>query len=156
MSENEYEIHESSSGASLSYPVQGSALRKNGHVLMKGRPCKIIDMSTSKTGKHGGAKVHLTGIDIFTGKKIEDICSSTHNMEVPNVGRNEYTLVNIEDGFMSLMDANGDMKDDIKVPEGELGEKMEADFEEGKELVVTIISAMNEEMCSAYKEAPNQ
>lgn len=45
------------SGASLTYPMQCSALRKNGFVLMKGRPCKIVDMSTSKTGKHGHAKV---------------------------------------------------------------------------------------------------
>ena len=41
----------------LSYPQQCSALRKNGYVMLKGRPCKIMEMSTSKTGKHGHAKV---------------------------------------------------------------------------------------------------
>jgi len=39
-------------------------IRKNGHVVIKGRPCKIVDMSTSKTGKHGHAKVHLVAIDV--------------------------------------------------------------------------------------------
>jgi translation initiation factor 5A len=58
-------------------------------------PLQIIDMSTSKTGKHGHAKVHLIATDIFTGRKYEDICPSTHNMDVPNVQRNEYQLVNI-------------------------------------------------------------
>ena len=46
-----------SSGASETYPQQCSALRKNGFVMLKGHPCKIVDMTTSKTGKHGHAKV---------------------------------------------------------------------------------------------------
>ena len=53
------------SGASLTYPKQCSALRKNEFVMIKGKACKIVDMSTSKTGKHGHAKVHMVALDIF-------------------------------------------------------------------------------------------
>ncbi|KAF9649689.1 eukaryotic translation initiation factor 5A [Thelephora ganbajun] len=141
-------------GASATFPMQCSALRKNGHVVIKGRPCKIVDMSTSKTGKHGHAKVHLVAIDIFTGKKLEDISPSTHNMDVPNVSRNEYQLINIDDGFLNLMATDGASKDDVKVPEGDLGAQITTAFDEGKDLFVTIISAMSEEAAISFKEAP--
>lgn len=75
-------------------------------------------------------------------------------MDVPNVSRQEYALLNIDDGFLSLMLADGSMKDDVKLPEGELGEKLEEEFEEGKELIVTVVSSMGEEHALAYKEAP--
>ncbi|KAG5728237.1 Eukaryotic translation initiation factor 5A [Termitomyces sp. T112] len=148
------QIETANAGASLTYPMQCSALRKNGHVVIKGRPCKIVDMSTSKTGKHGHAKVHLVALDIFTGKKLEDISPSTHNMDVPNVSRNEYQLVNIDDGFLNLMTNDGVAKDDVKLPEGDLGKQIQSDFDEGKDLLVTIISSMNEEAAISYKEAP--
>ncbi|EKM74905.1 hypothetical protein AGABI1DRAFT_116660 [Agaricus bisporus var. burnettii JB137-S8] len=147
-------FEQSGSGASLTYPMQCSALRKNGHVVIKSRPCKIVDMSTSKTGKHGHAKVHLVAIDIFTGKKLEDICPSTHNMDVPNVTRTEYQLVNIDDGFMNLMTQDGTPKDDVKVPDSDIGKTMQKDFEDNKDLLVTIVAAMGEEQAISYKEAP--
>ena len=61
-------------------------------------------MSTSKTGKHGHAKANFTAIDIFTGKKMEDIVPTSHSTSVPNVKRVEYTLLDIsDDGFLSLL-----------------------------------------------------
>lgn len=154
MADEEHTFETADAGAALTYPMQCSALRKNGHVVIKGRPCKIVDMSTSKTGKHGHAKVHLVAIDIFTGKKLEDLSPSTHNMEVPNVTRQDYQLLDIDDGFLSLMTADGDTKDDVKVPEGEVGDKIQADFDEGKDLIISVISAMGEEAAISHKEAP--
>ncbi|CED82418.1 eukaryotic translation initiation factor 5a-2 [Phaffia rhodozyma] len=150
--EHDHDFVGGSAGASLTYPIQCSALRKGGHVVIKGRPCKIIDMSTSKTGKHGHAKVHLIATDIFTNKKLEDISPSTHNMESPIVTRVEFQLVNIDDGFLNLMNDEGASKDDVKVPEGNLGKEITDLFEAGKELVVTVVSALGEEFALSYKD----
>ncbi|KAJ3124459.1 Eukaryotic translation initiation factor 5A [Nowakowskiella sp. JEL0407] len=154
--EEHHETFESvGAGASLTYPLQCSALRKNGFVCIKGRPCKIVDMSTSKTGKHGHAKVHLVAIDIFTGKKLEDLSPSTHNMDVPNVKRNEYALLDItDDGFLSLMTAEGGTKDDVRLPDGEVGQGIQAAYDEGKDLMITVIAAMGEEAAISFKDAP--
>lgn len=154
MAEEEHTFETAGAGASLTYPMQCSALRKNGFVVIKGRPCKIVDMSTSKTGKHGHAKVHLVAIDIFTGKKLEDLSPSTHNMEVPVVKRTEYQLLDIDDGFLSLMTMDGETKDDVRSPDGELGDGMQSAFDDGKDLMVTVITSMNEEAAISFKEAP--
>jgi translation initiation factor 5A len=147
-------FEQAGSGSSATYPIQCSALRKGGFVVLKGHPCKVVEMSTSKTGKHGSAKVNLVGIDIFTGKKYEEFAPSTSNMEVPFVTRNEYPLLNVDDGFLSVMLPSGDTKDDVKVPEGELGEQLKGAFDDGRDLLVTVICAMNEEHALGFKDAP--
>ncbi|KAJ6036458.1 eukaryotic translation initiation factor 5A-2 [Penicillium herquei] len=158
MSDEQHDVtfESADAGASATYPMQCSALRKNGHVVIKGRPCKIVDMSTSKTGKHGHAKVHMVAIDIFTGKKLEDLSPSTHNMDVPHVSRKEYQLLDItDDDFLSLLKDDGDTKDDVKVPEGEVGERINRMFkDENKDVNVIIQTAMGEEAAVEAKEAP--
>jgi len=149
---DDLEFEQTENVGSLTYPVQCSALRKNGAVVIKGRPCKIVEMSTSKTGKHGHAKVHLVAIDLFTGKKLEELCPSTHNMDVPTVSRTEYQVLNIEDGFLSLLLDSGDTKDDVKVPEGDIGNKLTQDFNDGKSILATVLKSMGEEACIGYKE----
>ncbi|XP_055013663.1 eukaryotic translation initiation factor 5A-1-like [Boleophthalmus pectinirostris] len=139
------------SGASETYPVQCSALRKNGFVMLKGRPCKIVEMSTSKTGKHGHAKVHLVGLDLFTGKKLEDLCPSTHNMEVPNVSRKDYQLTDIDDGFLSLLQDDGTQREDLKLPDDDLGKEILRKFENDEQLLVTVLKAVGEEAVIATK-----
>jgi len=75
-------------------------------------------------------------------------------MDVPNVRRTEYQLVNIDDGFLNLMSPDGTSKDDVKVPEGEIGTQISSGFDDGKDLLVTIVSAMGEEQAISFKEAP--
>ncbi|KAE8707346.1 Eukaryotic translation initiation factor 5A-1 [Hibiscus syriacus] len=130
-------------GASKTFPQQAGTIRKNGYIVIKGRPCKVVEVSTSKTGKHGHAKCHFVGIDIFSGKKIEDIVPSSHNCDVPRVSRTDYQLIDIsEDGF-----------DDLRLPTEEaLLTLIKSGFGEGKDLIVTVMSSMGEEQICALKD----
>jgi translation initiation factor 5A len=155
MGDEPHEFQKAESGASYTYPMQASALKKGSYCVIKGFPCKIVEMSTSKTGKHGHAKVNLVGIDIFTGKKYEDVCPSSQNVEVPFVDRTDYQLIDITDEdppFVSLLKPDGSTKDDLRLPEGELGAKLKEDFESGKDIIVTVQRAMGIEAIVSYKE----
>lgn len=107
--EEHHDVHFESTdaGASKTFPQQAGTIRKSGHIVIKGRPCKVVDVSTSKTGKHGHAKCHFVAVDIFTSKKVEDLQPSSHNCDVPVVNRVEYQLIDISDDgcagrFLSL------------------------------------------------------
>jgi translation initiation factor 5A len=136
-------------------PLAAGQLKKNGYALLKGFPCKIADISVSKTGKHGHAKCNFVGYDIFTGKKYEDLCPSTHNMSVPVVVRTEWELIDIsDDGFASLHPTTGDVgdpKETLKIQEGELGEKIRAAFDAGEVCILNVTSAMKQEQILGFK-----
>lgn len=57
----------------------------------------------------------------------------------------------IDDGFLNLMTPDGVEKNDVKVPDGDLGKQIEAEFEEGKELIITVVSSMGEEAALGVK-----
>ncbi|XP_074579694.1 eukaryotic translation initiation factor 5A-2 isoform X1 [Curcuma longa] len=181
MSDEEHHFEsKADAGASKTYPQQAGTIRKNGYIVIKGRPCKVVEVSTSKTGKHGHAKCHFVGIDIFNAKKLEDIVPSSHNCDVPHVTRTDYQLIDIsEDGFVrlkhnvinlvvfivhsildlfhytqvSLLTENGNTKDDLRLPTDEnLLSQIKDGFAEGKDLVVTVMSAMGEEQICALKD----
>lgn len=144
MFEEEY-FEQGDSCSSHIYPMQAGNIKKGGYAMLKGCPCKIVDMTTSKAGKHGHAKATFIGVDIFTGKKCDDSCPTSHNMEIPFVKKVEYQLTHIdEDGYISLLVDNKTIKEDLKLPkeEPELSQKIREDFAFKKDLLISIISAM--------------
>ncbi|XP_040872540.1 uncharacterized protein [Glycine max] len=74
--------------------------------------------------------------------------------QVPHVNRTDYQLIDIaEDGFLSLLTENGNTKDDLKLPTDEsLLTQIKDGFAEGKDLVVSVMSAMGEEQICALKD----
>merc|ERR1711988_946927 len=108
--EADEEFDTADAGSSHVYPQQAGEIRKGSHVMIKGHPCKVAEISTSKTGKHGHAKAHIVALDIFTGKKYEDLCPTSHNLEVPFVKRTEYQLLaaDPDEGNVSLLLESGE------------------------------------------------
>lgn len=110
---------------------------------------------TSKTGKHGHAKANITGIDIFTQRKYEDISPTSHNMLQPLVNRNDFQLVDVDDeAYVTLMDSKNETRSDLKLDlDGDdVHKKIKEEFDNGKDLVLTVLAAMKTEKIIAWKE----
>jgi len=96
--------------------VEAGQIRKGGYIMIKGCACKVKDVSTSKTGKHGHAKCKFAASDIFSGATKEELCPSTHTIDVPFVVKTDYSVMGMEDGYLQLMTEDGEMRQDVQLP----------------------------------------
>ena len=143
------------SGGSLTYPVSGGSIRKNGYMIIKEFPCKITEISISKTGKHGHAKAHVFGNDIFTGKKYEDVFPTSHNVDAPVVNKAEVEVVSIEDGFINYMDDEGEIYE-IELPEDEeIANGIQEAMDNGRDVTISILKSMGKEQVITFRETKN-
>lgn len=126
------------------------------YMMIKGFPCKVLNISVSKTGKHGHAKCNFTATDIFTGKKYEDMIPSTHGTTVPIVKKAEWEIIDIGDNDeLTLMDEAGNQKTDLNLPtfpEG-LGDEIRNAWNGGENsVIVSVQSAVGIEQVMSYKK----
>jgi translation initiation factor 5A len=145
--------------ASKSVPTQAGLLKIGDHILIKDRPCQIKDIVKAKTGKHGCAKAHFTGIDIFTDQKCEYMETTTKNVEVPVITKNDYQVLNITKNAVSCLDEKCNVMDDLDMPnlcdsDLELAEKLLNAFDKEKDtktIYVSVVSSMDISAIKGYK-----
>ena len=80
------------STSSATFPIQCGSLKKGMFVAIHGHPCKVVEYTPSKPGKHGHAKATVMGCDIFTSRKYEMSHPTSHTVEAPVVTRVDYVV----------------------------------------------------------------
>jgi translation initiation factor 5A len=150
-----YEVNVVDTVALESTSIPVNKLRKGGYVMLEGRPCKVVDIAKSKTGKHGHAKASIAGTDLFTGRRYEAHLPTSHDIEVPLVERQDYALINIDGKNTQLLDLQGNMREDVEIGDGETDQKLVALYESGEveEIVVTVLSSNGESKIIEFKKA---
>ena len=123
--------------------------------MIRDKPCKVLSISVSKTGKHGHAKCNFDAVDIFTGKKLQDMVPSSHGTMVPIVNKTEWEILDIdEDNHVTLMDEGGEQKTDLNlplIPDG-LGAEIRTAWNDGENTIsVTVQAAVGIEQIISYK-----
>merc|ERR1719217_559343 len=110
-------IETTDSGASATQSVEAGQIRQGGFIMIKGKPCKVKSVSVSKTGKHGHAKCKFAATDIFTGATCEELCPSTHSIDIPVVTKKDWMIQGLQDEtYVLLMDEEGEMREDLQLP----------------------------------------
>jgi translation initiation factor 5A len=152
--------------ASLVVPTKAGDLRIGGYMCIDSRPSKITDIMRSKTGKHGSVKCHFIAVDIFTDKKREHLAMSTVNVDVPNVVKRDFQLVNIDADDIEYLDDNGEPHTDLKMPGSDPMNSCDSDkdlrleiqtlFDNGEELFVTAVYAMDIVCVKAFRVEKTQ
>jgi len=155
MSDDDYVIESVDAGASATIPMEAGQIKKGGHMMIKGKPCKVLSISVSKTGKHGHAKCNFTAVDIFTGKKLEDMIPSTHGTTVPIVNRSDWEIIDIDGDELTLMDEAGNQKTDLNLPTypATMADEIRENWNEGENTVqVTVQAAVGIEQVIQWKK----
>ena len=156
MSDDE-QFEKTDAGASKTEKTDSNRLKPGSLVMIKGCPCKVTDVSTAKPGKHGSAKVILKGKDLLTQKVYECTYHAGDMVDAPIVSRKEYSLMNIDEDFLELLQDDGEIKSDVALPNAEhlkdVAAKIKEIFEEGKkECLVTVINVMGTEQVTEVRE----
>jgi len=114
-------------------------LKVGRYMVIDDEPCKIIDISTSKPGKHGEAKARITAIGIFDGNKRSIVSPVTHKVQVPIIEKSTAQVVSIQGEEAQLMDMETYEMFNIHIPE-----EFKGSIEAGQE--VNYQSAMGRRM----------
>ena len=107
-------------------------LKKGRFIVIDETPCRIVDITTSKPGKHGAAKARIVGIGIFDGKKRVLLAGTSDEVKVPVVKKKKAQVIAISGNIATLMDMetyetyDAALPSDMEISEGDEVEVLEA------------------------------
>jgi len=104
-------------------------LKVGKYVVIEDEPCKIVEYTTSKPGKHGEAKARLTAIGMFSGQKKSLVHPVTHKVYVPNIDKRTAQVIALMGEEVQLMDMDSYETFNIPIPD-----EYKDDLEPGKEI----------------------
>lgn len=128
--------------ANMTKSTYGS-LKKGSVAMLKDRPCKVLEVSTGKTGKHGAAKTIVKGSDLITDKIVVTSSTTAGTVWLPLVERKTFNLIDLQEDYASLQDETGNMFDYKINLEDEYG-KFIVENKTNDNLVMTLIFVIGE------------
>ncbi|HNX47275.1 MAG TPA: translation initiation factor IF-5A [Methanomassiliicoccales archaeon] len=92
-------------------------LKEGRYMLIDEEPCKIINIATSKPGKHGEAKANIDAVGIFDGRKRNVVYPVKHRVQVPMIDKRKAQILSISGEEVQLMDLDNYETFQLPIPE---------------------------------------
>jgi translation initiation factor 5A len=92
------------SGEYMSRPVDVGELRVGGYMMIDGEPCRIVDISKSKPGKHGSAKARIVAIGVFDNQKRQFVKPVDLGAEIPIIDKRAGQVFSVNPNGVQIMD----------------------------------------------------
>lgn len=80
-------------------------LKEGKYLLIDDIPCRIVEIESSKSGKHGAHKLRITGIGIFDGQKKVMLAPGDSDVEVPIIDRKNAQVMSVSGKIAQVMDS---------------------------------------------------
>jgi translation initiation factor 5A len=106
-------------------PVSVGSLKKGSYVVIDGAACTVTDTQVSRPGKHGHAKVRLTGVGIIDGKKRVVVMPGHDNIDSPIIEKKNAQVLSINDNTANVMDTESYETFDLEIPDDMKGQVAE-------------------------------
>ena len=103
--------------------VGASAIKKGSYIVVDGVACRVASAESSKSGKHGHAKVRIVAIGLLDNKKRDIVMPAHDNVEVPIIEKKTAQVLSISGEMANIMDSETYETFDLKIPE-ELKDKV--------------------------------
>jgi translation initiation factor 5A len=103
----------------MSKPAGVGSLREGRYIIVDGEPCRIVDVTKSKPGKHGSAKARIVAIGIFDGVKRSFVKPVDANVEVPMINKRSGQVFSVVSSGVQIMDLETYEYLDAPFPEDE-------------------------------------
>lgn len=108
------------------------SLKVGRYIAIDGEPCKLVEYTTSKPGKHGEAKARMVAIGLFDRQKRSLVHPVKHKVHVPLVDRRKAQVLAEMGGEIQFMDLES--YETFNIPLGDIPEEFHGKFEGGKEI----------------------
>jgi translation initiation factor 5A len=109
--------------------VEVRELREGSYIVIDDEPCRIVEFTTSKPGKHGEAKARIVAIGVFDNQKRSVVYPVKHKVKSPIIDKKVGQVISIMGDMAQIMDTTTFETFELPIPD-----ELKGSLQQGQEV----------------------